>query len=44
MITYMAAMISIGIYVRSKIKNTEDLPSRRRWLGVLMTTGDAGRH
>jgi SSS family solute:Na+ symporter len=39
MVIYMAAMIGIGIYARSKIKNTEDYHLAGRRLGVLMTAG-----
>ncbi|MEP7161085.1 MAG: hypothetical protein ABI746_08265 [Dermatophilaceae bacterium] len=39
MIVYMAAMVGIGLYARTKIKDTEDYHLAGRRLGVLMTAG-----
>lgn len=39
MIVYMSAMVGIGLYARTKIKNTEDYHLAGRRLGVLMTAG-----
>ena len=39
MVVYMAAMIGIGLYARTKITDTEDYHLAGRRLGVLMTAG-----
>lgn len=39
MVVYLAGMIGIGIYSRSRISNTEDYHLAGRRLGVLMTAG-----
>lgn len=39
MAVYLAAMVGIGLYARSRISNTEDYHLAGRRLGVLMTAG-----
>lgn len=39
MIVYMAAMIGIGVYSRTKIKNATDYHLAGRRLGVIMMAG-----
>ncbi len=39
MVVYMAAMIGIGLYARTKVTDTEDYHLAGRRLGVLMTAG-----